>query len=337
MLPRFSLERVFPQQERTTWAYGWRHLLSTIRLTPHRIAGAYLLLGLGALYVSDVLMVRYVSDPLLRQLQALKGGVEVIVTAGFIFMLARGRDVQLRQGIRDLDQQRTELQVLHRVIRHNLRNDLNVIQGYAGRIRDADSGDQSRSDLDAIDSTVEKMLRYTEQANRIRQISADNGTTREYDLPALVPSLLDAHPHVSPDVQVTTDLPDGVTVEGSPMFESALSELVTNAITHNTADTPQVSVSVHPEEGRFHMVEIWVEDNGPGLPKLEQETLGDGEEGKLSHSSGLGLWFVKLTAWHSNGKMRLERTDSGGTRVVLCMPMAPAMVLPSLERSLRRP
>ena len=69
------------------------------RLTPARIAGLYVLFGFTALLVSDVLLNRFVGEPLLSTLQGIKGGVEILLTAGFIFLLVRWswRDLRLQR------------------------------------------------------------------------------------------------------------------------------------------------------------------------------------------------------------------------------------------------
>lgn len=315
-------------QPQSTWRYWWGQLRTQVRLTPLRIALAYLVLGLGALYFSDVLLVWYFADPLLSQLQAIKGGVEVAVTAGFIFVLARGREAQLQEGMAHLDQQRLELQVLHRVIRHNLRNDLNVIYGYAHRIRDRAEADELDFDCSKILDAAEKMLGYTDQANRIRQITEEDGRRATLDLTEVVPRLLETHPLVTPDVEVSTTLPEEATVRANRMLESALGELVTNAIEHSDMKTPKISIEVLTDTAPSHMVEIRVADNGPGIPTLERDPLLADKEDDLYHLSGLGLWFVKWTVRHSGGEFQILDGDPAGTTVVLQLPKTSGMFFP---------
>lgn len=58
------------------------------QLTPFRIAVIYAGFGIAALLFSDVVLVAFVDDPqLLRELQAAKGAIEVLLTGGLIYLL----------------------------------------------------------------------------------------------------------------------------------------------------------------------------------------------------------------------------------------------------------
>lgn len=313
----------------STWQYWGSRLLPVTELTPLRIALAYTVFGLLALFVSDVLFVRYFSEPLLSQIQAFKGGVEVLLTAGLIFVLTNRRESQLQRTMTRLDHQREELQVLHRVLRHNLRNDLNVIQGYADLIHEQLPSDKLTPQCAMILDTVDKMTRYTEQATRIKRITDNNGRVQTYDLTETIPQLLD-EPQVSSDIEVSMTLPDRVVIEANSMFEEALRELLTNAIEHNDAETPTITINVNPRSGPLHMVEIRIGDNGPGIPRSELEPLRERKEEQLLHLSGMGLWFVKWTVRHSDGELLFEDGEQGGTTVVIRVPKAPEMLSSTL-------
>lgn len=58
-------------------------------LTPLSGALLYLVFGFVSLYVSDVVFVRYFSEPMLSQVQAVKAGVEVFLTGVLVFLLIR--------------------------------------------------------------------------------------------------------------------------------------------------------------------------------------------------------------------------------------------------------
>ena len=69
------------------------------RLTPLGIAAIYLVVGAVGLFVSDVLLELVFEDPLLGVLQSVKGGLEVGLTALFIYLLVRWswRDLKLQE------------------------------------------------------------------------------------------------------------------------------------------------------------------------------------------------------------------------------------------------
>lgn len=69
------------------------------RLTPLGIAALYLVFGAVGLFVSDVLLELVFEDPLLALLQSVKGGLEIGITAVFIYLLVGWsfRDLRLRE------------------------------------------------------------------------------------------------------------------------------------------------------------------------------------------------------------------------------------------------
>jgi signal transduction histidine kinase len=201
------------------------------------------------------------------------------------------------------------------VLRHNLRNDLNVIHGYARWVQEQSS--QFDSACAKILATVDRMTRYTEQASRIKRITDGETLVRTYDVTELIPRMLDDHPQVTDDVDLSVSLPNSAPVTANHMFESALAEVVTNAIEHNDAETPRLAIDVRTVDGANRTVEISVSDNGPGIPDEEVEPLRDGTEGPVVHLSGLGLWFVAWTIRHTGGTLRFEPNDWGGTTVRL--------------------
>jgi signal transduction histidine kinase len=323
--------------QRDDRGHRWAHPWLDAELTPLRMSLAYLVLGLGALYVSDVVFVRYLTDPLLSRIQAIKGGVEVFLTAGFVFLLTARREAQQQQHIDRLDQQHEQLQVLHRVLRHNLRNDLNVIQGYTKRLLERLETTQRDSECEKILETAEQMERYTEQATRIKRITEGEDLLQSYDLTELIPRLVD-HPRVTDDVAVSVSVPDSATVVANRMFEAALREVVTNAIKHNDSETPRIAITVLPAAGPSHVIEIQVSDNGPGIPDGELKPLQEGKEEPVVHLSGLGLWFVAWTIRQSDGTLDFEGNEEGGTTVRIQVPRAPGessslvSLFPALEK-----
>lgn len=308
---------------RSDWRHWAPRLGTETALTPLRISVSYLVVGMGALFLSDVVFVQYLTEPFLSRIQAVKGGVEVILTAGFIFALTARREAQLQRSIDQYNRQNEQLQVLHRVLRHNLRNDLNVIQGYATWLHERLQTEQFASKCGKIIETSERMTRYTEQAARIRGITKGDDLTRTYDLTETIPTLLDRHPQLTEDVDVSTRIPDSARIEANQMFEAAVKEVLTNAIKYTDAETPRIDIDVGPAYGAPDMLEIRISDNGPGIPESEIEPIRTGKEGPVVHLSGLGLWFVAWTVRHSGGEIDFETSEGGGTTVVLRLPRAP--------------
>ncbi|MFB6113618.1 MAG: ATP-binding protein [Halodesulfurarchaeum sp.] len=291
-----------------------------VTVTPGVITAVYLLIGFGGLAVSDFVLPRIMTDPLLARVQAIKGGAEVLGTAVVLFVLSKKSRSQVEESRDRLDRQRRELEILHRVLRHNIRNDMNVIQGYTDLLGDDTDDDTLQKRCRKIQDKVSETIGYTEKANRIRRVS--EVSTVETDVSGTVEHVLETHDEVDGVVSVTLDLEDDLNIRANQMFEEAVYELIENAVL-NANDSPvqvEVRSSMTEENGAFGVVEV--ADNGPGIDEDTQQVLTAGSESKLMHLEGLGLWFVYWTVIESGGEFAIESSEQAGSRVRMKFPLA---------------
>jgi two-component system OmpR family sensor kinase len=313
-------------QANDVMSQGWgpwiRAVLGQLELTALRITLFYVILGMTALLLSDVLLPQYLNDPFLSQAQALKGGIEILLTGGFIYVIVRRSRRQIHQATEQVERQRDELSLLHRVFRHNLRNTLNVIRGHSELAKERAEAEQMEERCKEIYGSSERILEYTEQARRIRKVTDGDGSAERIDLATMVDDILTDHPLVTDEVTVRTAVPEGIEVEANPMLTEAIRELVTNAIKHNDASTPTLSIELDGEAGSSEKVGLRIQDNGPGLPPSEIESLRRERESQVLHATGMGLWFVDWVATHSGGELRVLSADDTGTDVCVHLPKA---------------
>lgn len=216
------------------------------------------------------------------------------------------RLVDRRQELALLDQ------VLARILRHNLRNDLTAIQGFATNIADHASGDvaaQAERILDKCDD----LARTATHAREMREI------VRNRDERATV-SLGQAAEHAAavigeryPDVEISLAIRSRAEVTCHPAITTAIEHLLENGITHNdTTDGIEVAVAVYEGEGD---VIVEVVDNGPGIPPGELEVFDRHGESALDHGSGAGLWIVDRVAEYSGGATEFESANGTTARI----------------------
>jgi signal transduction histidine kinase len=279
----------------------------------------YLAFGSTLLFVSEFLLPEFVSGPALAHLQASNGIAEVFVTAGFVFVLTKDSRRQLNGVNRRLRRHREELGVLHRVLQHNLRNNLNVVVGSARCIADrAGESPQAEAIEDRCASIVdaaEEMLELADTARLIQRVS-DSEETARFDAVELLDGVVDG----TDGARVTTSTPERAPVEAHVLFAEAVEELVENAVEHNDAAAPELSVRVTEERDRVRMD---IRDNGPGIPPEVTEVVLSGQRDAVRHLDGLGLWFAYWCVDASGGEMDIE-TGGEGSRVRLSVPAAEA-------------
>lgn len=289
-----------------------RHTLG-FTLTPTRIAGIYFLFGLVFLYISDVIFVRYLSDPFLSQVQALKGGVEVLLTAGLIFILTTVSRRQIEEKNAKLRRRSDTIDVLSRVLRHNLRNDLNVVRAHLNMA--ADEVSDSVASCETAMAKIDELVELADTAREIESVLNSTFKPQPIEVTALTERVIEQVKTDHSATSVTLESPDTVFIEADPLFKRALEELVENAAKH-AGDSPAVTVSI---DQSAKCTEITISDNGPGLPESEQKVLKEGDETNMLHGSGLGLWLARLIVTNHDGTITTD-IDETGTHVTISLP-----------------
>jgi PAS domain S-box-containing protein len=223
--------------------------------------------------------------------------------------------------MRDLTEEKERerhITALDRMLRHNLRNDLNVVLGYAEMIRD-DAGDVGHA-VDQIERAATRLIEQAEKEREIVDVLSTPSAPEPLDLAGILDRTVSsmAAAHTNADFRVRGDAE--VAIEAIPEVEVAVREVVENAVVHARTAAPTVTVTV---EATDEWVDVSVADEGPGIPVQEQRIVtGESESDPLVHSSGMGLWLVDSIVTRSGGRIRFEDTDAGGTRVVMRLPRA---------------
>ena len=207
--------------------------------------------------------------------------------------------------------------MLSRVLRHNVRNRMTVVDGNADFVAASidDAGLEER--LDTISEAAMDLVELSDHARDAERLMRDRQRSRtRTDLGAVVADAVDA---VDADTgRLRTDLaaPEpALTVEG---VEAAVHELLTNALEH--APDPTVRVTVGTRDGH---PAVTVADDGPGIPEHERHALTTESETDLDHSTGIGLWLVNWLTTASGGTVIYETDpDLGGAAVTLQFPRA---------------
>ena len=206
-------------------------------------------------------------------------------------------------------------QVLTRVLRHNLRNDVTAIHGFAQSIAD-NAEDGAGEKAERIVRLTEKLTATSETARRIEDVIEADGPA-EFDLRAEVESAVADARREHPAATVEWEMPEGLAVLANPEFPAALAEVIENAVVHSN-ESPRVEVA-GDRSGRW--VDVTVADDGSGIPDYELETIAAGEETALVHGSGAGLWLIQTAVEDSNGDVSFDSGD-GGTTVRIRLPAA---------------
>jgi len=219
---------------------------------------------------------------------------------------------------------RTErlVQLLNRVLRHNLRNDVTALDGWTDRLRETD--DVTDDPHARIDRILQEMLELSEQARELERHAQSDREPRRIDTTGLVSDLAAAHRDRFPNATIGVDVRTEHAICAGPEVGDAISELLENAVKHDSSDAPQVDVTVtESDDGEW--VDVIVTDHGPGIDEMEAEVVSSGIETQVHHGSGLGLWLVNWIVTRYGGSFHVESVDVAETEGTVATVRLPSI------------
>lgn len=214
----------------------------------------------------------------------------------------------------ELTQRAQQITVLNRGLRHNIRNELNLLMGWLTELDRAFSG-QERTYVTRSLRAAREIDSLAKKARNIQETLADDCDVVEQDLVAVTVSQLERARAEYPTVSFETEFPDSAPVLAIDRGREAVWELLDNAVVHNDSSQSRIALRIEQVGNRQQLT---IADNGPGLPRQERQVIAQESEHKLKHGSGLGLWYVKWLVEQSGGTLSFTESEfETGTAVQL--------------------
>jgi len=237
-------------------------------------------------------------------------------------VLGYARDVtELKEYERTLEQQRDSLTLLNQVVRHDIRNQLMVVESYTELLEDSLPDDQSRTYARTVIEAAKQAAEITETAKDVTDVLLQVGADRTPM--SLRDELSEQIERIRSDqdratVSVDGAIPD-VRVLADDMLESVFRNLLTNAVVHNNNDVAEITVSTRVTDDS---VRVSIADNGPGIAdKHKEQIFKEGEKGLESGGTGIGLYLVKTLVGKYGGDVWVEDNEPTGSVFVVELPI----------------
>lgn len=232
-----------------------------------------------------------------------------IETASGRSVILCARDVTLRK------RRRQQVQILDRVLRHNIRNDVNVIQGSAQTLLEPVEATRPEDHLERIIDRSRALIDLSRKTRELHQFVDWQEDPRSVDVVDVIESVTDEADESYAEASLDVSVPDQAMAVADERLERAIHELIDNAVRHADVGEPTVEVSVTVEGDR---VWIRIADPGPGIPEQELAVI-EGEETPLHHGSGLGLWLVNWIVTSVGGSFEIEDDEPRGSVVTITL------------------
>lgn len=227
-----------------------------------------------------------------------------------------GQIEEARVAQQNAERTNKHLQLVDRLLRHNIYNKLTVAKLNAEHAEELCS-DVVVDEVQMLQRTIDDIIEKVNKQRLITVAISENMTPQPVDIGVDIVALCRRVAGEYPPAEITFEGPQSVDAVALPVFIEAIDELLENAIRHNDKEVPRLVVRI---EDNRESVTVRVEDNGPGIPSNERAfVLGETETDQLHHSSGVGLWMVRWVVQESGGSMTIGDRDPRGS--VICITL----------------
>jgi len=210
--------------------------------------------------------------------------------------------------VTELELREQRLEVLNRVLRHNLRNQVEVIKSNAEFLSETTADGYA----DSIIESADRLSELGRSARAIDQVVSQPGATSEVDLTAIVRETIE-NARERNGIELSVSAPaEAVLLTDRNAFLAAAESAIEKA-TVRASGTVTVTLEEIPEGYLLTVV-----DDGPGIPEEELASVSAGTETPLQHATGLGLWQLKWAVTTFNGDLSIENDE--GTAVEIRVP-----------------
>ena len=213
-----------------------------------------------------------------------------------------------KRNHQELARKTDQLEALNRVVRHDIRDHMGVVYGWAREL-ETHVEEEGGVALEHVLEASQDVIDLTEVARDIvESIESDEDALGPVDLSHHLRTELKRKQESYPGADFTVDgeIPS-VSVRANEMLASVFRNLLGNAVEHNTAETP--TITVETEVGPDSVV-IRIADNGPGIGAESIETVFEsGEKGVESTGTGTGLYLVHSLVEEFGGDVWVEHRD----------------------------
>ncbi len=202
------------------------------------------------------------------------------------------------------------LLVLNRILRHNLRNTLNLVVGHANDLESRLDG-ENRESAAEIAAATRELLELADRARTTESLldPIDDETLRT-DVATITRERVDAFDAASRSRDLESVIVDGPEQAIAACGEGigiAIDELLANAADH-AGPNPSVTIEIEPTS---EWIRLAVEDDGPGIPPEDISVItGEREISQVNHAGGIGLWLVDWIVSRHGGRLSISSSES---------------------------
>ncbi len=222
-----------------------------------------------------------------------------------IGLITIGRDITEQKKIEDREE------FLHSLLRHNLGNKIQIVQGYLELIEEFDLPKDVRQYLGKAKKSGQEGIEIIDKVRMLREIEKEKVGTME--IGSLVEDAIEKcrSRALENNIEIEMDCQKfDSKIKGGPLLDELFMNLINNSIQHSEGSRIRIMGRESKEE-----IICTIEDDGKGVPKnIKDKIFERGSKDSESTGSGLGLFLVKTIAESYGGSVEVKDSELGGAK-----------------------
>ncbi|MFP4005578.1 MAG: sensor histidine kinase, partial [Candidatus Hadarchaeia archaeon] len=195
------------------------------------------------------------------------------------------------------------------LLRHDLKNKLQISLGYGELLKETDLTDEQKEFIGKDWKAKQEALDLIEKVRKLQK--AIDEELKKIEIGPILESTVEKYRSEASNRNMTITIEKSdVTVKGGSFLDELFSNLVLNSIIHSNGDRIRISTNQTDEK-----VIITVEDDGKGIPDKDKEKIFEkGFKDEETGGTGLGTYLVKEIAKSYGGSVKVKDSELGGAR-----------------------
>ncbi len=202
---------------------------------------------------------------------------------------------------------------LHSLLRHDIRNKIQVIQGYIQLLEEEIEDERSVEMIHKAITATRYASNLIKKVRTLRELIAEH-EIEHVDIYSILETVISNYQErmIEEDIEVEYEKIEA-TVHGGPLLKEVFSNMLENVIKH--AECDKIKVSSKDEK---HELIVNIEEDGIGVPDdIKEKIFERGYKSKETGGSGLGLYLVKEILTGYGGSIEVKDSYMGGAKFEL--------------------
>ncbi len=222
------------------------------------------------------------------------------------------------QDITEREEAEEREQFLHTLLRHDVRNKIQLILGYKELLEEIDLPEEAEEYILKGRRGVEEALEIIEKVSNLRE--AQEEEIKEISIANAIHEAIDQAEPMAEEkgIEIKEECPGESEVMAGSLLSRIFSNIIENSLQHSQGTMIKISGKETEEE-----IICIIEDDGVGISEGKKNEIFDkGYTTDEERGTGLGLFLVKTLVDIYEGRIKVKDSDLGGARfeVILRKP-----------------